>query len=31
MEIEFRQSISSQVVGRLEKIDEIEVVFLRTV
>ncbi len=29
IEVEFRQSISSQVVGRLEKIDEIE--FLRTV
>jgi uncharacterized YigZ family protein len=31
MEIEFRQSISQQVVGRFEKIDEIEVEFLRMV
>ena len=31
IEIEFRQSISPQVVGRFEKIDEIEVEFLRTV
>jgi hypothetical protein len=31
IEIEFRQSISPQVVGRFEKIDEIEVLFLRTV
>jgi uncharacterized YigZ family protein len=31
MEIEFRQSISPQVVGRFEKIEEIEVVFLHTV
>jgi uncharacterized YigZ family protein len=31
IEIEFRQSISQQVVGRFEKIDEIEVEFLRTV
>jgi uncharacterized YigZ family protein len=31
IEIEFRQSISSQVIGRFEEIDEIEVEFLRTV
>ena len=31
IEIEFRQNISSQVIERLEKIDEIEVFFLRTV
>jgi uncharacterized YigZ family protein len=31
IEVEFRQSISPQVVGRFEKIDEIEVEFLRTV
>ena len=31
IEVEFRQSISSQVIGRFEKIDEIEVEFLRTV
>jgi uncharacterized YigZ family protein len=31
IEIEFRQSISSHVVGRFEKIDEIEVEFLRMI
>jgi uncharacterized YigZ family protein len=31
IEIEFRKSIASKVVGRFEKIDEIEVEFLRTV
>ena len=31
MEVEFRQSISSQVVRRFENIDDIEVEFLRTV
>ena len=31
IEVEFRQSISSQIIGRFEKIDEIEVEFLRTV
>ena len=31
IEVEFRQSISPKVVGRFEKIDEIEVEFLRTV
>ena len=31
IEIEFRQSISPQIIGRFEKIDEIEVAFLYTV
>lgn len=31
IEIEFRQNIASQVLGRFEKIDEIEVDFLRTI
>ena len=31
IEIEFRQNISSQIIGRFEKIDEIEVLFLHTV
>ena len=31
IEIEFRQNMTSQVVGRLDKIEEIEVEFLRTV
>lgn len=31
MEIEFRQNISLQVIGRLEKIDEIEIAFIRIV
>jgi uncharacterized YigZ family protein len=31
IEVEFRQSISPQVVGRFEKIDEIEIEFLGTV
>ena len=31
IEVEFRKGISSQVIGRFEKIDEIEVEFLRTV
>ena len=31
IEVEFRQSISPQVIGRFEKIDVIEVLFLRTV
>ncbi len=30
IEVEFRKSISSQVVGRFEKIEEIEIEFLRT-
>lgn len=31
IEIKFRQNVSSQVIGRLEKIDKIEVCFLHTV
>ena len=31
IEVEFRHSVSPQVIGRFEKIDEIEVLFLRTV
>lgn len=31
VELEFRQNITSQIIGRLEKIDEIEITFLLTV
>ncbi len=31
IELEFRQNISSQIIGRLDKMDEIDIRFLRTV